>query len=137
MKQNTLSYILLYLFLLIVPTEMLSQETIESPKDTTKIVTVKYGNKGFEFKTTDDKFLLQIQSRLQFRFYTPNDQEPLTYDDYNIDENKTAFKINRARLKVGGHAFETWLKYYWEYELSQSNLLDFRFMIEKWDYLNF
>jgi phosphate-selective porin len=47
------------------------------------------------------------------------------------------FKINRARLKVGGYAFQPWLKYYWEYELAQSNLLDFRIMIEKWRWLNF
>jgi len=40
-------------------------------------------------------------------------------------------------LKVGGHAYRPWLKYYWEYELSQSNLLDFRLMIEKWDWINF
>jgi phosphate-selective porin OprO and OprP len=40
-------------------------------------------------------------------------------------------------LKVGGHAFQPWLKYYWEYELSQSNLLDFRIMIERWKGLNF
>ena len=46
-------------------------------------------------------------------------------------------KINRARLKVGGHAFQPWLKYYWEYELSQSNLLDFRIEIEKWRWLSF
>ncbi|WP_431244589.1 OprO/OprP family phosphate-selective porin [Flavobacterium sp. P21] len=108
----------------------------EKEKDTSKIMTVRYGDKGFELRTKDNKFLFQLHSRLQFRFSTPNDTDPLTYDDYSQDA-KTTFKINRARLKVGGHAFEPWLKYYWEYELSQSNLLDFRLMIEKWDYLSF
>lgn len=105
-------------------------------KDTTKLMTVRYGNKGIELQTRDDKFLFQLQSRLQFRFSTPYDTDPLNYDDYSQDA-QTAFKINRARLKVGGHAFEPWIKYYWEYELSQSNLLDFRIMIEKWDWLSF
>jgi len=41
-------------------------------------------------------------------------------------------KVNRARLKVGGHGHRPWLKLYWEYELAASNLLDFRFMFEKW-----
>lgn len=100
------------------------------------MVSVKYGSKGFEFQTRDNKFLLQIQSRLQFRFATPSDQDPVTFDDFEKDK-MTLFKINRARLKVGGHAFQPWLKYYWEYELSQSNLLDFRIMIEKWEWLNF
>ncbi len=105
-------------------------------KDTTKLINVRYGDKGIELQTKDNKFLFQLQSRFQFRFSTPYDTDPLTYDDYSQDA-KTTFKINRARLKIGGHAFEPWLKYYWEYELSQSNLLDFRIMIEKWEWLSF
>lgn len=105
-------------------------------KDTTKLMDVSYGKKGIELQTKDNKFLFQLQSRLQFRFSTPYDTDRLTYDDYS-QEKQTTFKINRARLKVGGHAFEPWLKYYWEYELSQSNLLDFRIMIEKWDWMSF
>ncbi len=97
---------------------------------------VHYGAKGFEFQTRDNNFLLQIQSRLQFRYATPDDQDPVTFDEYD-DEGANVFKINRARLKVGGHAYKPWLKYYWEYELGQSNLLDFRIMIEKWKWLNF
>ncbi|MFB9079538.1 OprO/OprP family phosphate-selective porin [Flavobacterium procerum] len=112
------------------------QGTSQEQKDTTKIMSVRYGDKGFELRTNDNKFLFQLNSRLQFRFSTPYDTDPLTYDDYSQDA-KTTFKINRARLKIGGHAFEPWLNYYWEYELSQSNLLDFRLMIEKWDFLSF
>ncbi|RFM27330.1 OprO/OprP family phosphate-selective porin [Deminuibacter soli] len=104
--------------------------------DTSKKVSAHYGSKGFEFKTADDKFLLQVQSRLQFRFSTPEDQDPVTFDDFT-GITKPAFRINRARLKVGGHAFKPWLKYYWEYELSQSNLLNYTIMIEKWDWLKF
>lgn len=107
----------------------------QQEKDTTKLINVRYGEKGIELQTNDNKFLFQLQSRLQFRFSTPYDSDPITYDDYS-EVKQTAFKINRARLKVGGHAFEPWLNYYWEYELSQSNLLDFRIMIEKWDWLS-
>src|SRR6188474_24332 len=96
---------------------------------------VRYGAKGFEIQTLDNRFLIQIQSRLQFRFATPEDQNPVTFDDFS-DEKKKVFKINRARIKVGGHAFQPWLKYFWEYELAQTNLLDFRIMIEKWDWLS-
>ena len=103
--------------------------------DTGHSVQVHYGDKGFELNTKNKKFLLQLQSRLQFRFATPSDQDPITFDDYGAGKHPV-FKINRARLKIGGYAFQPWLQYYWEYELSQSNLLDFRVMIEKWDWLS-
>jgi len=93
-------------------------------------------DKGFEFRTRDGKFLLQFASRLQFRFATPSDTDPATFDDLDAGE-KPAFKVSRARLKIGGHAFAPWLNYYFEYELSQSNLLDFRVMVEKWEWLSF
>lgn len=92
-------------------------------------IELEYTDKGFQFSTTDDRFQLHIESRLQFRFATPGDQNPLTLDD--LENDRPVFKINRARLKVGGQAFKPFLKYYWEYELAQGNLLDFRVMFEK------
>ncbi len=109
----------------------------ETNADSARRASVRYNPaKGFEFKTADNRFLMQVHSRLQFRFATPEDQDPVTFDDFS-GVNKTSFKINRARLKVGGHAFQPWLKYYWEYELSQSNLLNYTIMVEKWDWLKF
>lgn len=131
-KRNATSFCLLSIFMLFAG--FVSAQ--EKETDTVRPVPVRYASKGFEFRTYDNKFLLQIQSRLQFRFATPNDQDPLTYDDYHVT-NKTAFRINRARLKVGGHFYEPWITYYWEYELSQSNLLDFRIMLEKWEFMKF
>lgn len=72
---------------------------------------VHYGKKGVDLETRDHKFLLQVQSRFQFRFATPSDQDPVSFDDYP-NEKQREFKINRARLKVGGHAFQPRLKYY-------------------------
>lgn len=107
-----------------------------SQSDTTnRKIEIQYTDKGFQFNTPDKRYLLHIESRLQFRFATPGDEDPLTFDDFLDDEN-TVFKINRARLKIGGNAFQPWLKYYFEYELSQANLLDFRIMVEKWKFLS-
>lgn len=97
-------------------------------------IEVEYTDKGFQFTTADDRFQLHLESRFQFRFATPGDQNPLTLDD--LESNEPVFKINRARLKAGGHAFQPYLKYYWEYELSQGNLLDFRVMFEKFPAFN-
>ena len=111
----------------------LCQSAPAQEPDSLKQVDIRYTPKGFQFTTGEGKFRLQLQSRLQFRFATPGDQDPLTFDEFDA-ERRNIFKINRARLKVGGHAFQPWLKYYWEYELSQGNLLDFRIMIEKWSF---
>ena len=102
---------------------------------TTNKIKVEYTDKGFQFNTADKRYLLHIESRLQFRFATPGDEDPVTFEDF-LDDDNTVFKINRARLKIGGNAYQPWLKYYFEYELSQSNLLDFRIMIEKWKFLS-
>ncbi|WP_051907889.1 porin [Flavimarina sp. Hel_I_48] len=107
----------------------------EMKKDSLDGWNIDYGNKGFELRSNSNEYLLQIQSRLQFRIATPSDQNPLNLDDFD-NESNSVFKINRARLKVGGHAYKPWLKFYWEYELGQSNLLDYRIMIEKWEWLN-
>lgn len=93
--------------------------------------TINHSSKGFVFTTPDGKYELQLAARLQFRFATPFDKDPLTYADLS-DQGTTAFKVNRARLKIGGHAYEPWLKYYFEYELGQSNLLDYRVMVERY-----
>ncbi len=96
---------------------------------------IKHSSKGFEISSADNNYLIQIAARLQFRFATPADQDPATFDDF-ATEKKNIFKVNRARLKIGGHAYKPWLKYYFEYELSQSNLLDFRVMVEKYKWLS-
>jgi phosphate-selective porin OprO/OprP len=130
-------YALLFLLFAFVPAMGVAQEPEKGEVDSVKPGTIQYNNeKGFEFRTKDNRFLLQIASRLQFRFATPEDQDPVSFNDFTGDA-KTGFKINRARLKVGGHAFKPWLKYYWEYELSQSNLLNFQVMVEKWEWLKF
>lgn len=108
----------------------------QDPADPPSTVNTQYSSRGFQFSTNDGLYRLQLAGRLQFRFATPTDQDPITYDDF-FEQEQTLFKINRARLKVGGHAYKPWVSYYFEYELSASRLLDFRVMIEKWPWLSF
>ncbi|PZX57737.1 phosphate-selective porin O/P [Algoriphagus ratkowskyi] len=97
---------------------------------------LNHTSKGFILASEDGKYEMQIAARLQLRFAVPDDQDPITFSDF-ANQDQRIFKINRARLKVGGHAYQPWLKYYFEYELSRSLLLDYRVMIEKWPWLNF
>src|ERR1700754_3050227 len=101
MVTRTLKIVLLLICLWALPVQS-SGQSHES--DSSKMVSVSYGSKGFQFLTRDNRFLLQIQSRLQFRFATPSDQDPVTFDDFEKDKMRL-FKINRARLKAGGHAY--------------------------------
>jgi hypothetical protein len=91
---------------------------------------VGHGDKGFEIETADGDFLIQIQPRFQFRYAVPFDNDPDTNLEAGGDQH--IFKLNRARLKIGGHAFSPSVKYFFEYELMAGALLDFRVMLEKW-----
>ena len=109
----------------------------QESKDSTseeKTIKIGYGSKGFELSTADGNYKLQLQSRLQFRYSYPFDTDPVTFSDFQEGKTQT-FKINRARLKVGGNVFQPWVKFYWEYDFLGSNLLDFRFMLEKFNFL--
>jgi phosphate-selective porin len=126
------------LFLLIGPLGIVYAGENDSTKSKKRNpqIQVKYGSKGWEFSTPDGNYKLQFQSRLQFRFSIPFDIDPVTFDEFQQTEKKT-FRINRARLKIGGNVYRPWLKYYWEYELAASVLLTFRMIIAKYPFLSF
>ncbi len=106
----------------------------DQPKGKPSII-AGHGSKGFEFMTADSNYLMQVQWRGQFRLAWPTDSDPITLDDFEKDQ--LILKIRRARMKVGGHAFRPHIKYYLEYELFASNLLDFRLMYERFPFLKF
>ncbi len=90
---------------------------------------LSYGSKGFVFSDRSGDYLMNLEFRGQFRLSYPTDNDPVNLSDYQNEQIKLGIK--RARLKVGGHSFKPWFKYYLEYELFSSNLLDFRLMYEK------
>lgn len=85
---------------------------------------IYYGDKGWHLETANEKFATDFQLRLQLRYSYPFEQDPLSLEDFN-NEKQHILQIRRARVKIGGHAFTPKLKYYMEYELAASNLLDF------------
>lgn len=93
-----------------------------------------YGKKGTEISTSDGRFLIQIQWRLQFRYSFPFEDDPQTIEEFDQQE-ESSFRVRRGRMKVGGHAYRPWLKYYLEYDFPSTNLLDWRFTLEKYDAL--
>ncbi len=121
-------------FAMVISAEAKGEDSVMVDEKNQKIK-VEYGSHGWQFSAKNGNFLMHIQSRLQVRYSKPFDTDPVTLEDFVTGDHNT-FKINRARLKIGGNAYKPWLKYYWEYDLASSNLLDFRVMLAKLLYLN-
>ncbi len=107
------------------------EETVQKLLDRLP-VELGYGKKGFELKTRDGKFSMQIQHRLQLRYAYPFDADPRSLSD--MDQNQSSFMVRRARLKVRGHAYWPWLNYYMQYDWSQPVLRDFYLDLSKYSW---
>lgn len=99
-------------------------------------VDVSYDDPGLTFTSEDNNYQMNVHARFQFRYATPDDAQPLVRDDYFTDTG-TEFGTNRARLKIKGHVYQPWLRVSLEYDLKNNYMLDYRFMVEKYDWLKF
>jgi hypothetical protein len=90
---------------------------------------ISYGSKGFEFKTDDKNFSMAIQNRLQFRYANPFDSDPRSLA--NLEQDQSSFMVRRARTKITGNAYWTWLKYNFQYDWAQPILRDFNLDLTK------
>lgn len=83
---------------------------------------------GFDLQTRDGKFNMFIQNRLQFRYSYDQESDAFTNASASVfnDKDVSSFRVRRARLKVGGHGFVPWLKYYTEYDWVSNTMLDYR-----------
>lgn len=99
---------------------------------------ISYQDKGFTFETVDNRFKLQIQGRIQSRYATPSDSQPTALEDYlSYSDGGDEMGINRARLKLNGHAYQPWLKFSIEHDFVNSTLLTYEVKLEKYDWLKF
>jgi len=121
------------LFLTIVSFTHVYAQDKDTVKSTSNKPLIGHGSKGFEFNSRDGNYLLQIQFRGQFRAAYPTDSDPIELSDFQ--EEQLYLRVNRARMKIGGHAFNPFLKYYVEYDFFGANMLDFRLMLDKLPYL--
>lgn len=109
-------------------------------------VKASHGSKGFRFETADGKFQTNLLWRSQMRFTTPDRSDPRNIGSFN-DESQNSFEMRRLRMKIGGHAYQPWLKYYFEVDLqptrdtgdsgsnASARVIDWRADIAKYDYL--
>ncbi len=138
----------------VAPTASRSSQTFDDPAVIDRIaqavedslgVKASYGSKGFRLETRDGRFQTNLQWRAQNRFTWPYRSDPRQVSAID-GPSKSIFETRRMRMKIGGHGFQPWLKYYFEVDLqptrdtedgdfeSSSRLIDHRIDIAKWDW---
>ncbi len=95
---------------------------------------VEYTSGGLDIRSRDGNYFAHINWRAQLRFTSRDLDDPIAP---NPEEREGNFNINRARFKLGGHAYRPWLTYYFEYDFVTPALLDLRFTFQAADELRF
>ena len=109
-------------------------DTSSIPAKEQEFKPIEYTSKGLDIWSRDGNYHAHINWRAQLRFTSRNFDDPIAP---NPDEREGSFNINRARFKLGGHAFRPWLTYYFEYDFVTPALLDLRFTFQAADELRF
>jgi phosphate-selective porin OprO/OprP len=111
-------------------------------------VTASHESSGFRLETRDGNFRTDLQWRAQTRFTTPYRSDPRQISSFN-GEDQYNFEARRLRMKIGGHGFQPWIRYYFEVDLqpsrdvddgsasSSSRVIDWRLDLAKWDWGGF
>ena len=111
-------------------------------------VTASHGSSGFRLETRDGNWQTNLQWRAQLRYTNPYFGDPRQVDDFE-NSGTSSFEPRRLRMKIGGHGFQPWLKYYFEVDLqpnrdpdssavsSSVRVIDWRIDIAKWDWGGF
>jgi phosphate-selective porin OprO/OprP len=108
-------------------------------------VKASHGSSGFRLETRDGNWQTNLQWRSQLRYTNPFSGDPRQLDDFAAP-NASNFEARRLRMKIGGHGFQPWLKYYFEVDLQPSRnpgssspssgarVIDWRIDVAKWDW---
>ncbi len=103
-----------------------------------------WGGKGFTLETRDGLWKTAIQWRFQGRYSYSRRTDADSFSDFDAD-NESSFELRRVRMKVGGHGYQPWIKYYFEMDwqstvnsgssASAARLLDWRIDLSKFKWL--
>lgn len=121
------------------------EEVVERKIEEESPVKASYGSSGFRLETRDGNFQTNLQWRAQFRYSNPFGGDPRQLEDF-AEESSSSFEPRRLRMKIGGHGFQPWVKYYFEVDLqpardvdadavsSGARVIDWRIDLAKWDW---
>ena len=87
-------------------------------------IKVKYSYPGFQLTTADGLFSTKLVWRAQLRYTNPNRSDPRSASNFTTREDSSNFEARRLRMKIGGHGYKKWIKYYFEVDLQPSRDFD-------------
>ncbi|MEM6638594.1 MAG: porin [Pseudomonadota bacterium] len=109
------------------PVEVVADEELDSRIDERIVdatpVKASHGSKGFRLETRDGNWQTNLQWRAQLRYTNPTTGDPRQIGSFNSNSRST-LEARRLRMKIGGHGFQPWLKYYFEVDLQPSRDVD-------------
>ncbi len=129
-----------------IETNVINKMTMDTEKDNP--VTLGFTKKGLSATSKDGNWSTNLQWRAQMRFTDPYRSDPRQISDFSKGD-ESSFEMRRARMKIGGHGYKPWLKYYFEVDLqptrstsdsstkASSRLIDWRITLDKYDWLSF
>lgn len=103
------------------------------------------GSSGFRLETRDGNWQTNLQWRAQLRYTNPYSGDPRQLSAFDAPSEST-FEPRRLRMKIGGHGYQPWLKYYFEVDLqpnrdpdsssasASARVIDWRIDVAKWDW---
>lgn len=106
-------------------------------------VKASHGSKGFRLESRDGNWQTDLQWRAQLRYTNPTSGDPRQVSAFESEDQST-FEARRLRMKIGGHGYQPWLKYYFEVDLQPSRdvddssssasarVIDWRLDVAKW-----
>ncbi|HFD13404.1 MAG TPA: porin, partial [Crenotrichaceae bacterium] len=109
---------------------------------------VGYGKNGFFMKSRDGNWATNLRWRAQMRYSNPHRSDPRQVSHFERND-QSSFELRRVRMKIGGHGYRPWLKYYFEVDLQPTRnadgnpekagvrLIDWRLTIDKYKWLAF
>ncbi len=112
-------------------------------------IKVKYSYPGFKLTTADGLFSTKLVWRAQLRYTHPNRSDPRSVGNFTTREDVSNFEARRLRMKIGGHGYKKWIKYYFEVDLqpsgefdddsadSSTRVIDYRIDVQPYDEIGF
>jgi len=79
-----------------------------------------WSKKGFGLETEDGNWKTSLQWRFQGRFTYPERADAEALTDFTNNPEAT-FELRRVRMKIGGHGYKPWIKYYFEVDLQSTS----------------